>query len=110
MREDNVGFVNVDCSPLEMGVAYEMGKQEAVASVAMDMGLEARWGFVTHYRQLRVIVASDNLASFLRALKSKGLDLRSHITMEGVASEQVRRLCAEHGIEIKVGATPTEER
>jgi hypothetical protein len=98
LREDNVGFVSVDCSPLEMGVAYEMGKQEAVASVAMSMGLEARWSFVTPYRQLRVMVASDKLASFLRALKTRGLDLSSHITMESIASEEVRRLCAEYGI------------
>ena len=32
MREDNVGFVSVDCSPLELRATYEMGKQEAVAS------------------------------------------------------------------------------
>ena len=101
MREDNVGFVSVDCSPLEMGVAYEMGKQEAVASVAMDMGLEARWSFVTPYRQLRVTVTSDRLPSFLRALKTKGLDLSSHITMESVANQEVRRLCAEYGIEVE---------
>ena len=103
MRERNVGFVSVDCSPLEMGVAYEMGKQEAVAGVAMDMGLEARWSFVTPYRQLRVMVTSDKLGSFLRALKAKGLDLTSHITMESVASEEVRRLCAEYGIEVNDG-------
>jgi hypothetical protein len=105
MREDNVGFVSVDCSLLEMGVAYEMGKQEAVASVAMNMGLEARWSFVTPYRELRVTVASDKLGSFLRALKTKGLDLSSHITMESVAGEEVRKLCAEYGIEVNGGTT-----
>ena len=110
MRERNVGFVSVDCSPLEMGVAYEMGKQEAVAGVAMDMGLEARWSFVTPYRQLRVMVASDKLASFLRALKARGLDLSSHITMETVASDEVRRLCAEYGIEVRGEPAPGHDR
>ena len=110
MREDNVGFVSVDCSPLEMGVAYEMGKQEAVASVAMNLGLKTQWSFVPPYRQLRVMVASDKLASFLRALKTKGLDLSSHITMESVAGEEVRRLCAEYGIEVKEQTTPATDR
>ena len=106
MREDNGGFVSVDCSPLEMGVAYEMGKQESVASVAIGMGLEARWSFVTPYRQLRVMVASDKLASFLRALRAKGSDLSSHITMESVAGEEVRKLCAEYGIEVRGAPAP----
>ena len=87
-----------------------MGKQEAVASVAMRMWLEAQWSFVTPYRQLRVIVASDMLGSFLRALKTKGLDLSCHITMESVANEEVRKLCAEYGIEVKEETTPATGR
>ena len=110
MRERNVGFVSVDCSPLEMGVAYEMGKQEAVASVAMSMGLEAHWSFITPYRQLRVTVTSDRLPSFLRALKARGLDLSSHITMESVASEEVRKLCSEYGIEVTEWPAPARNQ